>query len=142
VSALARLSLRFRAVTALITIAVILTGVVSLTSLKQELIPPLELPAAVVVAIAPGVSPEVIEDQVTAPIEEAVAGVRGIDEITSRSAANVSTTTVLFDYGTDMTWAAQQVQVSIGRITQLLPDDVETQVVTGSLDDLPIVQRR
>jgi len=140
VSALARLSLRFRAVTALITIAVILTGVVSLTSLKQELIPPLELPAAVVVAIAPGVSPEVIEDQVTAPIEEAVAGVRGIDEITSRSAANVSTTTVLFDYGTDMTWAAQQVQVSIGRITQLLPDDVETQVVTGSLDDLPIVQ--
>lgn len=81
-----------------------------------------------------------IEDQVTAPIEEAVAGVRGIDEITSRSAANVSTTTVLFDYGTDMTWAAQQVQVSIGRITQLLPDDVETQVITGSLDDLPIVQ--
>lgn len=56
-SALARLSLRFRAVTALITIAVILTGVVSLTSLKQELIPPLELPAAVVVAIAPGRSP-------------------------------------------------------------------------------------
>jgi multidrug efflux pump subunit AcrB len=140
VSALSRLSLRFRAVTALITIAVILTGVVSLTSLKQELIPPLELPAAVVVAIAPGMSPEVIEDQVTAPIEEAVASVRGIDEITSRSSANVSTTTVLFDYGTDMTWAAQQVQVSIGRIAQVLPDDVETQVVTGSLDDLPVVQ--
>lgn len=137
---LSRLSLRFRAVTALITLAVILTGVVSLTSLKQELIPPLELPAAVVVAIAPGMSPEVIEDLVTAPIEEAVAGVRGIDEITSSSSANVSTTTVLFDYGTDMTWAAQQVQVSIGRITSLLPDDVETQVVTGSLDDLPVVQ--
>src|SRR5690606_27464487 len=37
-------------------------------------------------------------------------------------------------------WAAQQVQVSIGRIAQVLPDDVETQVVTGSLDDLPVVQ--
>lgn len=139
-SAFARLSLRFRAVTALITVAVILTGVISLTQLRQELIPPLELPAAVVVAVAPGASPEVIEDQVTVPIEEAVAGVRGIDQVTSRSAANVSATTVLFDYGTDMTSAAQEVQTAIGRASSTLPDDVDPQVVTGSLDDLPVVQ--
>ncbi len=139
-SAFARLSLRFRAVTALITIAVIVTGVISLTSLRQELIPPLELPAAVVVAVSPGASPEVVEDQVTVPIEEAVAGVRGVDQVTSRSAANVSTTTVLFEYGTDMTAATQEVQTAIGRASSTLPADVDPQVVTGSLDDLPVVQ--
>lgn len=139
-SAFARLSLRFRAVTALITVAVMVTGIISLTSLRQELIPPLELPAAVVVAVVPGASPEVVEDQVTIPIEEAVAGVRGVDQVTSRSAANVSTTTVLFDYGTDMTSATQEVQTAIGRASSTLPADVDPQVVTGSLDDLPVVQ--
>lgn len=139
-SALARLSLAHRAVAALVTVAVAVLGVVSLGSLRQELIPPLELPAAVVIGIAPGSSPEVVEEQVTVPLEAAVAGVRGIEEVTSSSAANVSTTTVMFTYGTDMTSAAQEIQTAVTRAAGALPDDVETQVVTGSLDDLPVVQ--
>ncbi|WP_250447295.1 efflux RND transporter permease subunit [Actinotalea sp. C106] len=137
---LARLSLGHRAVTALVTVAVAVLGVLSLGSLKQELIPSVQLPAAAVVAVYPGSSPEVVEDQVSAPLENAVRGVRGVDEVASTSSTNLSVTSVTFDFGTDMDLAAQQLRTAVDRLAGSLPGDVQPEVVTGSIDDLPVVQ--
>jgi len=133
-------SLRNRALIALVTIVVGLFGGVALTSLKQELIPSLNLPQLFIITSYPGASPEVVNDDVSTPIETAIQGVAGLDSTTATSNANSSTVTAAFSYGTDITTAEQKVQLAINRIATQLPDDVEPQVLTFSLSDLPVIQ--
>jgi HAE1 family hydrophobic/amphiphilic exporter-1 len=137
---LARLSLANRAVVALVTIATAVFGVLSMTSLKQELIPSLQLPTGIVSAQYQGSSPEIVEEQVTDVIEEAVASIDGIASVRSTASTGVSLTTVEFTYGTDMEAATQQLQTAVAGVQQMLPEDVSPQVTTGSVDDVPVVQ--
>ena len=80
-SNLAVLSLKNRALIALITIVAAVFGGLALTSLKQELIPSIEFPALVVVSTYPGASPEVVNNDVSTPIENAIQGVPGLESI-------------------------------------------------------------
>lgn len=137
---LARFSLNRRALTALITAAIALLGAVSLTSLRQELIPSISFPAAVVIGTYPGASPEVVEDRVTTVLEDAIEGVDGIEELSSSAGSNVSTSTVMFRYGTDMPTALADLRSAVDTVSSQLPDDVETSIFAGSIDDLPVVQ--
>ncbi|MFE4466275.1 efflux RND transporter permease subunit [Oerskovia sp. NPDC056781] len=137
---LARTSLANRAVVALATIAIAVFGIVSMGSLKQELIPSLQIPTAAVVAVYPGSAPAIVEQQVTAPLETAARGVDGVEDVTSSSSTGMSVTTVQFTYGTEMDLAAQQLQTAVTRVSSQLPADVDPTVVTGSVDDLPVVQ--
>jgi HAE1 family hydrophobic/amphiphilic exporter-1 len=139
-SRLTRLSLANRAVIALVTAAIAVFGVVSLGSLKQELIPSLQIPTVAVVAASPGSAPDLVEQQVTEPIEAALAGVAGVEDVTSTASTGLSTTTVMLTYGTDTGDAAQDVQRALERASTTLPEDVDPQVITGSIDDLPVVQ--
>jgi HAE1 family hydrophobic/amphiphilic exporter-1 len=129
-----------RAVVALATIAIAVFGVVSMGSLKQELIPSLQIPTAAVVAVYPGSAPAIVEQQVTTPLETAARGVDGVEDVTSSSSTGMSVTTVQFTYGTDMDLAAQQLQTAVTRVSSQLPADVDPTVVTGSVDDLPVIQ--
>ncbi|ADG73828.1 acriflavin resistance protein [Cellulomonas flavigena DSM 20109] len=139
-SRLARLSLANRSVVALVTVAIAVLGWTSLGSLKSELIPSLQIPTAFVVAVDPGSSPELVEQQVTEPIEQALAGIADVESVTSTSATSVSTTVVELTYGVDVDARAQQIQTAVDRIRTTLPDGVEPSVFTGSIDDLPVVQ--
>ena len=139
-SKLSVLSLKNRALIALITICVAIVGGVSLTSLKQELIPTMELPALIVSTTYPGASPEVVEEDVSTPIEEAIQAVPGLDSTSATSSSNVSMVQAMFDYGTDMATAEQKMQQAISRISSQLPESVDPQVVAISLDDLPVIQ--
>ena len=84
---LTRLSLRNRALVGLASVLVAIFGVISMTSLKQELIPSLQIPIAAVVGPFPGASPAVVEQQVTAPMEAAVKAVPGSPESSPPAAA-------------------------------------------------------
>ncbi|MDR2373812.1 MAG: efflux RND transporter permease subunit [Bifidobacteriaceae bacterium] len=137
---LARLSLRNRAVVALATIAITIGGIFSLGSLKQELIPSLEIPMAAVVATYPGASAVILEDQVATQVEAAIRSVAGVDEIETTSMNSVTFTLVSFRYGTDMDVSSQKLSTAVTRLAPSLPEDVETQVITGSLDDFPVIQ--
>ncbi|KQT02357.1 efflux RND transporter permease subunit [Cellulomonas sp. Leaf395] len=139
-SRLARLSLANRSVVALLTIAIAVFGWISLGSLKQELIPSLQIPTAVVVAVDPGSSPQLVEQQVTVPVEQAVRAVDGVEEVTSTSSTGLSTTTVELTYGGDLDASAQALQQAVDRVRTSLPTGVEPTVFTGSLDDFPVVQ--
>ena len=81
-SNLAVLSLKNRALIALITIVAAVFGGLALTNLKQELIPSLELPNLMVMTTYPGASPEVVENDVSTPIESAIQGVPGLEGTT------------------------------------------------------------
>jgi HAE1 family hydrophobic/amphiphilic exporter-1 len=133
-------SLRNRALIALITIVVGIFGGIALTSLKQELIPSVTFPQLVVVTSYPGASPAVVNEDVSTPIETAIQGVAGLESTSATSRANVSTVSASFVYGTDITSTEQKVQLAINRISAQLPADADPLVITGSIDDLPVIQ--
>lgn len=137
---LTRLSLAHRSVVALVTVAIAVFGVISLGSLQRELIPSLQVPMAVVVAVDPGASPEIVEQQVTTPIEQAVRAVADVEKVTSTSSTNVSSTTVTLAYGIDLDKATSALQQAVDAVRAQLPSGVEPSVYTGSLDDLPVIQ--
>ena len=137
---LAELSLRNRALIALVTLAIAFFGVLSMTSLKQELIPSISLPRVTVITTYPGASPEIVEADVTGRVESALQGLQGLESTSTVSSANRSVVSVDFVYGTDIVYAEQRVQQALNRIDAQLPDDAESSVLSGGIDDLPIVQ--
>ncbi|WP_456284484.1 efflux RND transporter permease subunit [Microbacterium sp. JZ101] len=139
-SKLAVLSLKNRALIALITICAAVFGGLSLTSLKQELIPSIELPTLVVMTTYPGASPEVVESDVSTPIETAVQGVAGLESTTATSTTDASIVQATFAYGSNLATAEQKMQQAINRISSQLPENVEPQVLSVSIDDLPVIQ--
>ncbi|WP_430788289.1 efflux RND transporter permease subunit [Actinoplanes sp. G11-F43] len=138
-SALTRLSLANRGLVALIALVISGFGIYAIPSLKQQLFPSIELPAAFVSAVLPGASPEAVESQVTKPIEDAVKGIDGIDSVTSTSRENVSSVVVLFEFGTDIESAVNQVTTSVNRIQSQLPESVDPTIFAGSTDDIPAI---
>ncbi|MCL2467769.1 MAG: efflux RND transporter permease subunit [Micrococcales bacterium] len=136
---LARLSLRNRAVVLLISLAIVLGGVVSMTSLKRELIPSMSFPIALVIATYPGVAADVVSVQVAEPVEAAIRGVQGVQSMNTTVSPSVSMTVVRFDYGTNMDVANQRLTTAVTRIATTLPDSADTTVFTGSMDELPVL---
>ena len=133
-------SLRNRALIALLTIVVAVFGAISLGQLKQELFPSLSLPQITVISSYPGASPQVVENDVSTPIEDAVQGVEGLDSTHSSSKSAQSVVTAEFVYGTNLTTAEQKVQLAVDRLQSRLPDGVTPQVVAFSISDLPVIQ--
>ena len=138
-SFLTRLSLANRGLVALIAIVITGFGVYAIPSLKQQLFPSIEFPAAFVGATLPGASPELIQDQVTEPIENAVKGVDGIESVSSTTSEGTATVTVTFEYGTDLDQAVNQLTTAVNRIQPTLPQNVEPQIIAGSTDDIPAI---
>ncbi|KJQ53250.1 efflux RND transporter permease subunit [Microbacterium sp. SA39] len=139
-SNLAVLSLKNRALIALITIVAAVFGGLALTNLKQELIPSLELPNLMVMTTYPGASPEVVENDVSTPVESAIQGVPGLEATTATSTTNASIVQATFAYGTNLATAEQKIQQAINRISGQLPEDVSPQVLAVSIDDFPVIQ--
>jgi HAE1 family hydrophobic/amphiphilic exporter-1 len=132
-------SLRNRALIALITIVIAVFGGIALSSLKEELIPSIQLPSVYVVTSDPGASPAVVSHDISTPIETALQGIENLDSTTATSSTDASTVTASFDYGTDITAYEQKVQVAVDRISSTLPAGVTPQVITFSTTDLPII---
>ncbi|HEU4807353.1 MAG TPA: efflux RND transporter permease subunit, partial [Homoserinimonas sp.] len=73
-------------------------------------------------------------------IETAIQGVAGLEGTTATSRTTVSTISASFAYGTNLATAEQKVQQAINLIKSTLPEDIDPQVITGSIDDLPVIQ--
>jgi len=136
---LARLSLANRSVVALATVIIAIFGVISLGSLKQELIPSFETPQAAIVTTYPGASPEVIDKQVSQPIENAVRQLDGLVSSTSTSQNNISIVRVEFDYGTATSKVKENLNAAIATITSSLPSSATPKILSGSFDSVPII---
>ena len=139
-SNLAVLSLKNRALIALITIVAAVFGGLALTSLKQELIPSIEFPQLVVVSTYPGASPEVVSNDVSVPIETAIQGVPGLESTSATSTTNASIIQASFTYGTNLATAEQKITQAINRIKTQLPEGIEPNVISASIDDFPVIQ--
>ncbi|MGP3918189.1 efflux RND transporter permease subunit [Nonomuraea sp. 10N515B] len=136
-TAFARLSLVNRTLVVLVALVVSAFGVFTIPQLKQQLLPSLSFPGAFVVAPYPGASPEIVEEQVTKPIEDSFQGLEGMEQMTSTSREGMASIQVAFAYGTDVESSLSKMQQAVSRVT--LPDGVEPQVTAGSTDDLPVL---
>lgn len=132
-------SLAQRSVVLLLSLLVIGLGVYAAGALKQELIPSIELPRGSVLTVFPGASPEVVEAQVSKPIESAVKAVTGVTSVTSKSSSGVSQVTITWDYGLKLDDMANKLRSAIDSISSTLPASVSPKVITGTFDDIPVV---
>ncbi|MGV9600962.1 efflux RND transporter permease subunit [Streptosporangium sandarakinum] len=138
-TALARLSLANRSLVILIAVVLSAFGAFAIPSLKQQLLPSLSFPGAFVFASYPGASPEIVEEQVTAPIEDAFQGLAGLEEVTSTSREGSAQVQVAFAYGTDIDDSVAKMQQALSRISARLPEGVDPQVLSGGTDDIPVM---
>ncbi|HIW60875.1 MAG TPA: efflux RND transporter permease subunit [Candidatus Stackebrandtia excrementipullorum] len=138
-TALARLSLANRSLVIMIALVLSGIGIYAVPQLNQQLLPSLNLPMVSVVAAYPGASPEIVEDQLTEPIESAVGTVDGVEKVTSVSGEGVSNVRVAFDFNADVEEISGDIESAVNRIRAQLPRDVEPTVIAGSTDDIPVM---
>lgn len=131
-------SLRNRALIALVTIVVAVFGAIALTSLKQELIPSVQFPQVAIVSAYPGATPEVVSNDVSTKIEQGIQAVPDLKSTTATSSTGQSVVSAEFAYGSNLASAEDKIQTVVNALS--LPDSVQTQIVTGSFDDLPVIQ--
>jgi HAE1 family hydrophobic/amphiphilic exporter-1 len=110
--------------TTMVTLIVVILGAVSLSRLQIDMLPNIELPTLSIRTDYEGASPEVMERLVTQIIEEIVATVPGVEEITSSSSEGRSRVRVSFVWGTEIDTAAIDVQGKLEDEINELPDDI------------------
>ena len=110
---------------ALIFIGVIVFGLYSLKNLGVDHYPDIEVPYISVITMYPGGNAEDIETNITRILEDQLNSVDNLEKITSQSSDNVSVVTLEFEYGCDLTEAANDVRDVVSRTQSLLPDEVE-----------------
>ncbi|MSP55798.1 MAG: efflux RND transporter permease subunit [Myxococcales bacterium] len=115
--------------TAMLSIAIIVLGLLSLGRLPTDLYPPVDFPIVLVQTIYPGAPPEDIERDVTRPLEDAVAGIAGVEKLQSFTRDSASLMILQFKMGTDVDAATNQVRDGIGIAKGKLPKDVLDPVI-------------
>ncbi len=110
--------------TTMLTLIVVLLGIFSLSRLKTDLLPDIELPTLTIRTEYEGASPEVMERLVTQTLEEIVATVPGVEDMTSQSSEGNSTVRVTFSWGNNLDVVAQDVRSILENEINELPDDV------------------
>lgn len=138
-SFLTGLALRRRSVTILIIFIVLGGGVLTYRSLPVELFPEIEFPLITVSTFYPSANPDAVVRDVTSPIENAISGIDGLEEIQSTSFENQSLILINFKFGTDMAEAERTVASNLNGIP--FPIGVEEPVVGRfNPDTFPVLQ--
>jgi len=115
------------------------SGLLSLTSLKQELLPSFEVPQASIVTAYPGASPEIVDAQISSLIEDEVRTLNNLVTVRSTSSSNLSVVRVEFDFGTATATVEEELNRVIANLKDSLPSDVSPRVISGSFDSVPII---
>ena len=110
--------------TTMVTLIFVILGAISLSRMQIDMLPNIELPTLTIRTNYEGASPEVMERLVTQIIEEIVATVPGVEELTSTSSEGRSTVRVSFAWGTEIDTAAIDVQGKLEDEINELPDDI------------------
>ena len=117
-------SIRNPVVPIILFLGLMLMGIVSFTQMKVQDMPDIEFPAVIISISQPGAAPTEIETQVTQKVEAAVRTISGVDSISSNAQEGNSTTTVMFDIGTDINEAVNEVKNQVDQTRGDLPDGI------------------
>jgi HAE1 family hydrophobic/amphiphilic exporter-1 len=118
-------SIKRPVLTAVIFLVIITLGLVSYNRLSIDLMPETTYPTISVFTDYGNVGPQEMEELVTRPLEESLAAVQGVEEITSSSTEGRSSVRVSFIWGTDLDVAANDIRDRLDRAMSRLPEDIE-----------------
>jgi multidrug efflux pump subunit AcrB len=131
-----RVSIKNPVFAAMVMVGIVVLGVFSYARLRVEQMPDVTLPFVQVLTRYPGASPEVVESDVTKPLENAVNTVSGVKRIYSNSREGQSQVFVEFRLGTDVTRAIQDARDKIALVRSSFPRDVkDPQVLRVDIED-------
>lgn len=131
---ISELSLRRPVLAIVLNLAVVLFGVIGYTFLGVRDYPALDPPNINVRTSYPGANADIIETQITEPLEKAINGIAGIKNMSSQSSNGSSNITVEFDLGTDLESATNDVRDKVSQAQRSLPSDLDAPPVVSKAD--------
>jgi HAE1 family hydrophobic/amphiphilic exporter-1 len=125
----------------MISAVITLLGVISLSRLPVDLMPEFEQPTLNVRTSYPGVGPLEIEELITRPMEQGVSAVPGITRVESSSSEGNSQIRLNFEWGSDLSEAADEVRTRVDRMRNRLPEDADPPTIFKfDSNQLPVLQ--
>jgi multidrug efflux pump len=137
---LSDISIRRPVLATVMSLAIVLIGLMAYSRLSVREYPNIDEPVITVETTYRGASAEIIESQVTVPLEDSLAGIEGIDVMSSISRPETSQITLRFRLTRDPDGAASDVRDRVGRVRQQLPDEIDEPVIEKvEADAQPII---
>ncbi len=138
---LSELSIKRPVLATVMVLIIIIFGLIGYTSLPVREYPNVDNPIITVHVSYPGANAEVIENQITEPLEQNINGIPGIRSLISQSSQGSSRITVEFELSVDMETAANDVRDKVSIAQRYLPRDVDPPTVSkADADSDPIMQ--
>ncbi|MBW6085533.1 efflux RND transporter permease subunit, partial [Pseudomonas aeruginosa] len=127
--------------TTLLMVAILLSGLIAYRFLPISALPEVDYPTIQVVTLYPGASPEIMTSSITAPLENQLGQIPGLNEMSSSSSGGASVITLQFSLQSNLDVAEQEVQAAINAAQSLLPNDLPNQPVFSKVNpaDAPIL---
>ena len=131
---ISELSLRRPVLATVMNILIVLFGIVGFSFLAVREYPAIDPPTITIQTNYAGASADIIESQITEPLEKAVNGIQGIRTITSSSSVGRSNITVEFNVDENLEAAANDVRDKVGQAIRNLPQDIDAPPVVTKSD--------
>jgi multidrug efflux pump len=131
---ISELSLRRPVLATVLNVVIVLFGIIGFTFLGVRDYPAIDPPNINVRTSYPGANADIIESQITEPLEKAVNGIQGIKNITSSSSQGTSSINVEFNLEVDLEAAANDVRDKVSQAQRSLPDDLDAPPVVSKAD--------
>ncbi|HRB54686.1 MAG TPA: efflux RND transporter permease subunit, partial [Bacteroidia bacterium] len=129
---LSEISVKRPVLAIVMSLVILLFGVISYTFLGVREYPSIDPPIINVRTSYPGANADIIESQITEPLEKVINGIQGIRSISSTSSQGTSNITVEFNLNSDLEAAANDVRDKVSQAVRTLPRDI---------DGLPVVTK-
>ncbi|MBY0268299.1 MAG: efflux RND transporter permease subunit [Burkholderiales bacterium] len=126
---LPELSVKRPVLATVMSLLIVLIGIISFDRLTVREYPKIDAPVVSVRTVYTGASPQVIESQVTQPLEDSISGIEGVKTLKSVSREEVSQITVEFTNDRDPDLAANDVRDRVSRARGRLPDEVDEPII-------------
>lgn len=138
---ISEISIKRPVLATVIVLVIFLLGIIGYTYLGVREYPNVDNPIITVEVSYPGANAEIIENQITEPLEQNINGIPGIRSLTSRSSQGNCQITVEFELSVDLETAANDVRDKVSRAQRYLPRDCDPPTVSkADADANPIVQ--
>jgi multidrug efflux pump len=131
---ISELSLRRPVLAVVMSIVIVVFGVIGFKFLGIRDYPAIDPPNINVSTSYGGANPDIIETQITEPLEKAINGIAGVKNITSSSSQGRSNINVEFDLGVDLEAAANDVRDKVSQASRSLPNDLDAPPVISKAD--------